>query len=104
MRGETGMKTITLDIRDICEADSLHGYLRARLGFNEYYGCNLDALYDELTSICEDTHIHLIYSKKNKDAAYIHYLQRVLGVFQDAENENPGLSFAKEQIEKTSTE
>lgn len=39
-----------------------HEYLIKTLDLPDYYGRNLDALYDCLTDICEDTEIHLFNS------------------------------------------
>ena len=43
-----------------------HEYMKKSLNFPEYYGKNLDALFDCLSEIGEKTEITLIYSKKIK--------------------------------------
>ena len=37
--------------------EELHGYLKKKLGFPDYYGENLSALADCLSEMCEPAHI-----------------------------------------------
>ncbi len=62
-----------------------HDYLKKSLNFPDYYGKNLDALYDCLTDIGVDTVIVL----KNKD--YVSY--EIVDTFIDASEENSFLKF-----------
>lgn len=62
-----------------------HDYLKKSLNFPNYYGKNLDALYDCLTDIGVDTVIVL----KNKD--YVSY--EIVDTFIDASEENSFLKF-----------
>jgi RNAse (barnase) inhibitor barstar len=52
------------------------------LGFPDYYGSNLDALYDELTSVATATTVE-IHNAGEDDCT-----KMILRVFQDAEEEN----------------
>lgn len=61
-----------------------HEYMKKSLNFPEYYGKNLDALFDCLSEIGEKTEITLIYSKKIK--------KTIITTFKDAEKENQYLS------------
>ena len=47
------MKTVTLALARMQSIRQLHKYLRAELELPDYYGENLDALYDCLTEVCE---------------------------------------------------
>ena len=85
------MQNMILDIRSFEEKQALHQYLREQLGFDFYYGANLDALYDELTSITEPLSLTLRYPKKPK-GEMARYIPRLLAVFQDAVRENYNLS------------
>ena len=51
------MKHCTLYLADIKDKDALHGRLRGALMLPDYYGNNLDALYDCLTDPVEETEI-----------------------------------------------
>ncbi|RAP53607.1 MAG: ribonuclease inhibitor [Methanosphaera sp. rholeuAM270] len=55
------MKYITLDGKRIKK--ERHDYLKKELNFPDYYGRNLDALYDCLTEIGVETEITLINSE-----------------------------------------
>ena len=44
------MREVRLDLTHFEEKVSLHRYLKETLDFPFYYGANLDALHDELTS------------------------------------------------------
>lgn len=50
------MKEITIDCAGLDKA-GVHCALRESLAFPEWYGNNLDALYDCLTEIFEPTHL-----------------------------------------------
>ena len=52
------MKTITIHCA-LMGKESLHTALQQALSFPDYYGANLDALYDCLTELEEDTHLIL---------------------------------------------
>lgn len=81
------MREITLDVTPFEEKISLHRYFKEALDFPFYYGANLDALNDELTSLTDNLHVTLIYpcSPKGK---MVEYLPRLLRVFEDASREN----------------
>lgn len=62
-----------------------HKYLKEILDFPEYYGDNLDALYDCLTDIGTYTEI-ILNNDKLVD-------KEIIDTFRDASNENPYLKF-----------
>ena len=55
------MKEITIDCSPLRSPKELHRVLAEKLEFPEYYGNNLDALYDCLTELGEDTHLTLLH-------------------------------------------
>ena len=77
---------IILDATTLRERLPAHDYLKEALALPDYYGRNLDALYDCLTELGE-TEIQFV----NLDAAEGSYFSRVLDLFQEAREENPRL-------------
>ena len=76
---------IILDTRQLQEKEAAHRYLKQMLNLPEYYGCNLDALYDCLTEL-DTTALRFV----NLDAAE-GYFAKLLPVFQEAQENNPRL-------------
>ena len=77
---------ILLDARSLREKTAAHRYLKEALGLPEYYGCNLDALYDCLTEL-DATCIRFV----NLEEAAGTYFANLLSLFQEAQAENPRL-------------
>ncbi len=63
----------------------MHEHIAKVLHFPQYYGKNLDALYDCLSEIDTDTCIGIYYDKNSENYAYV---KRILQVFDDIEIEN----------------
>ena len=78
-----------LDFEQITDRESLHAYLKETLNLPDYYGMNLDALYDCLTERPETTielrHIPSLYCLGE-------YANIILEVFEDASGENPAIT------------
>ena len=84
------MKKILINTEQISSRDALHDLLAAKLSLPDYYGRNLDALYDCLTEIGEDT---VIAVYEAEDAGLMDgYMRRFRMVLRDAEEENPHLA------------
>ena len=81
------MADIMLNITPFEEKISLHSYLKEKLGFPFYYGANLDALYDELSSIAKPTQITLVYVDQ-PIAGHERYIPRLVDVFKAAAQDN----------------
>lgn len=92
------MKKIILDLKMADSRERLHEYLAFELELPEYYGKNLDALYDELTSIGEDTCIG-VFSPKEGQKDMSDYRHRLVRVFQDAEMDNEHLCVIFNELE-----
>ncbi len=85
------MRELMLDVTPFEEKISLHRYLKETFGFPFYYGGNLDALYDELTSTTEPTAVTLRYND-HPLGKMVTYLPKLLSVFEDAARENYNLT------------
>ena len=85
------MKTVTIDCADITTADAFHNALAEALEFPDYYGKNLDALFDCLTEIGQALELVLLnwhkleYNLKD-------YSGKALYVFHCACEENENLT------------
>lgn len=53
------VRTVIIDCAQAENKARLHDLLAKELALPEWYGRNLDALYDCLTDICEETHLIL---------------------------------------------
>ena len=80
------MKHITIDCTLIPDKATLHQALAQALNFPDYYGNNLDALYDCLTDIREDTTLALRHFNSMDS-----FRGGFLAVLEEAEQENPHL-------------
>lgn len=97
------MKTIALDFSTLKTREEVHAYLKTRFGFPDYYGGNLDALFDLLTETAEDMEIEFIEDEAGtcceavEDAddgqseELLRYLKKVRRVIEDAAEENSRL-------------
>ena len=84
------MRIITLDIEKMRSLPMLHKYLHTTLALPEYYGANLDALYDCLTEIAEPT--ELVVPKMVSQEDYLGwYGEQFLQMLQDAAAANETL-------------
>ena len=89
------MRKIILDMNVPQSKEEVQDYLMEKMGFPEYYGKNLDALYDELTSVTSPTAIGFFMpcpEMADMDIDLMVYIDRVRGVFGDAEEANPDLA------------
>lgn len=71
---------VILDARKLGEKEQAHQYLKTVFSFPDYYGCNLDALYDCLSER-EYSCVRLTHVQEAGP-----YLDKVLSVFEDLEN------------------
>lgn len=83
---------VILDGYKMDKKENLHLYLKQSFDLSEYYGENLDALWDELTSLNEQVEIILINSNYmlNKLGEYGNML---LELFRDLAFEQENINF-----------
>lgn len=86
---------IILDGRACTERKETHLYLKEMLDFPEYYGMNLDALYD-CASTLKDVEVHLFYWHLMIEQLG-HYGQLVIETLSEAAQENPHFEFVLEE-------
>ena len=92
------MNNITLTSDKFNTKKELHGYLKKKLKFPDYYGENLDALFDCLTDISTDTAVDIRYDEENE------FQKTVLKVFSDAVSQNTHLAIIKTKVNKKKPE
>lgn len=92
------MRKVLLDFKLTATPEQMQDYLAFKLEFPDYYGKNLDALYDSLTEIGEDTCIGVFETEKDGEAG--RYLRMVKKVLRDAEEENPHLCVVFADLEE----
>lgn len=83
------VRMVDLDFAGIATREGLHAYLAERMDFPPYYGGNLDALWDMLTT-CGDTAVFLWDTGELEDALGA-YGKRVVETFEEAAKENDRL-------------
>lgn len=82
---------ITLNLNGCENAAQIHAYLQSALAFPDYYGKNLDALYDVLSTWDRSARFVLkLPAAPAGDLAA--YLPRLVRVFRDAAGENRRIS------------
>ena len=90
---------ILLDFSGCRSLDELHGVLKAGFGFPEYYGRNLDALWDCLGDFAigqsEERRV-LIRGAERLPEDLKGYFAKIMGVFEELEQEHPLLRFRPE--------
>ena len=82
------IKHFTIDCRQLTGKKEAHEHLKNVFSFPEYYGGNLDALYDCLTELPPCT---VRMERPWELASLGEYGSRLLRVFCDAREENPNL-------------
>ena len=90
------MKSVSLDAKKMVEKEKMHEYFAKKFVLPEYYGKNLDALFDCLCEINEPTLIKLKNEKFLDDSAK----ESLAQLFRDVCNENEMVKFELVKDEK----
>ena len=90
------MKIVVIDGRKMTDRETAHTYLKRKLDLPEYYGRNLDALFD---CLCEMNNVQVVltYVSEMKDNLR-RYADNLVNVFEAAEEKNPKFSFISEEL------
>ena len=86
------MRYVELDGTQMTTIQSCHEHIARSMYFPSYYGKNLDALWDMLSTIHEDTHITLSSSVLMLNALDA-YGTKILQTFYEADAENDHIIF-----------
>lgn len=84
---------ITINGLDFKSEMDVHNYLSKVMNFPEYYGNNLDALWDVLNEVDEPINIKLSNKEdliKNTDQTFV---EGLISVFKDSMDENDNINF-----------
>lgn len=85
------MKTVYIDFTDIGDYDDFYAQLKEKLTLPEFFGDNLDALYDSLTGFVElPLHIEFV----NLSVDQLETFEDLLVTLEDAEDELDDFTFA----------
>ena len=95
------MRKYILDCSKMTDPKSAHEYIARVLGFPDYYGKNLDALYDCLTDMgdCE-----IIFANKDRLKEPCDGIPDFNAIFADAASDNPHLIIKDEALSFDSKE
>lgn len=86
------MVEINLNGKFMTDKEQTHRYLKQEFNFPAYYGNNLDALWDCLTDIMEETTIILKNEQSLKDNLG-QYGEQIISIFQELEEEYLNFKF-----------
>ena len=82
---------LILDSKILISRASVHDYFAEKLEFPDYYGRNLDALYDLLSEFSAQLSIYIVNREEILDALN-GYGRSLVCTIQDAAAKNPNLS------------
>lgn len=88
------MVAVILDGQKIADKEQLHELFRKQLELPDYYGENLDALYDVLSTYSEAVEITILH-KEQLCSNVPFYGERLLSMLQIAAEENESYIFVK---------
>lgn len=85
------MKTIYIDFTDLGDYDDFYAQLKEKLALPEFFGDNLDALYDAITGFLElPLHIEFV----NMSVEQLETFEDLLVTLEDADEEIEDFNFS----------
>lgn len=91
---ETRPEIIRLDGAAMTDRAAAHRELKTKLSFPDYYGGNLDALWDMLTGISAEVVLQNAAAMKDSLG---HYGEKLLETLSEAAEKNPNFRFRAEE-------
>ena len=85
------MKTVILDGNEIISMSDIHNLFAGELDFPQWYGKNLDALYDCLSDVTEEVEITIENSAELMENLGISF-ERLCALLNDVSEENEKIS------------
>lgn len=86
---------VMLDGKTMTDKTTLHAYLKEQCKFPEYYGNNLDALYDVLTDREEPLEIKVVHAQELKEIL-CGYGEAFIETLEDAANSGKNFTLIME--------
>lgn len=89
------MQRIELDFTNCKTIEGLHEMFKETFDFPDYYGRNLDALWDCLTDLSIDEPIHIVIkgiAHWLNQEGYGEYMNKVLKIMDDLHEEYPSIT------------
>lgn len=87
------MEYITLDFTGYRYLGEIHKELKEKFKFPDYYGENLDALWDCMRCYCDyDLYVY-IKGLSSLPKEFEDYMRKILEVFDDVHDETPNITF-----------
>lgn len=91
------MRDIILDGLEMTTKEAAHTYMKTKFEFPMYYGNNLDALWDLLSTYGEPICIHL-FNQEALVTSLESYGEALIKVFEDAAKETENITFKIETL------
>lgn len=85
------MIEVMLNSKSMSTKEKAHQYIKERLDIKEYYGENLDALWDVLSTYDRSIKVTIVNAEKLIECLD-DYGRSIIKVFQDAEEENSNIN------------
>ena len=78
------MTEIIIDFSECKNGMDLHNVLKETLGFPDFYGANLDALWDSITGFIQLPEKIIFSGVKNLKTELYEYIKLIINIFQRA--------------------
>ena len=87
------MNEIILDMTGCKSLLELHLIFKETFGFPDFYGKNLDALWDSLWEYCPEDTIIYVKGTRSLPKEFGEYMEKIYEIFHDVEEEGENIQF-----------